>query len=257
MEQAVTLADHDIDLPHLPIADDLFGQVISDHFAGHPGDYYLRRDDNYLERDNSARYFRSWEQMPAHHRCLISHARGQVLDLGAGAGQHALVLQQRGVEVTAIDHSARAIAVCKARGVQHALVMEAFALEFAPESFDTVLMMNNNLGMTGSIDGLRQLLQQLHSLVRPGGQLLTDFTDYTNTHERAHLSYHRLNQARGCYPGVVRMRVEYDGHCSELFDWLLIKLGDLRAICAETGWHIARCVQVNAGTSYAIGITRD
>ncbi|HEX2950594.1 MAG TPA: class I SAM-dependent methyltransferase, partial [Armatimonadota bacterium] len=144
---AVALAERESVLPLLPVEQDLFGEVIFDHFAGRPGDYYMRRDDNFLERDSSARYFRSWEQMPAHHRCLLSHAQGHVLDLGAGAGQHALVLQERGVTVTAIDQSSRAIEVCRARGVHDARVMEAFSMDFAPESFDTVLLMNNNLGI--------------------------------------------------------------------------------------------------------------
>jgi hypothetical protein len=53
----IALAEEPCTLPCLPLDPDLFGQVIDDHFHGRPGDYYLRRDDNVLERDSSARYF--------------------------------------------------------------------------------------------------------------------------------------------------------------------------------------------------------
>ena len=246
-------------LPQLPLERDLFGRVIFDHFQGRPGDYYLRRDDNFLERDTSARYFRSWEEMPSHQRCLLNHARGRVLDIGAGAGQHACVLQERGLAVTAIDASPLAIEVCRARGLHDARVMEAQEMDFPAQSFDTVLMMNNNLGIGGSPGGLRGLLLHLHELVAPGGVILTDKRECECTAVNpTHARYQRWNVERGWYPGSQRLRVEYDGHCGEEFDWLMITLHDLRDLCKETGWRIARCVQVNAGDAmYAIGMERE
>jgi SAM-dependent methyltransferase len=253
---ATAVVDREFEIPQLPLVEDLFGQVLVDHHAGHPGDYYLRRDDNRVERDQSAGYFRAWEQMPAYQRCLLAHATGRVLDLAASAGQHALALQQRGLTVTAVDASPRAIAVCQARGVQDARVMEAGGLTFAPASFDSVLLLGNSLGVAGTPDGLRALLSDLHRVVSPGGQLLADFTDYSSTNDPSHLRYHRRNLALGRYPGCMRLRVEYQGSCGPEFNWLCMNLGDLRDICAETGWKVARCVQVNADASYAIGFTR-
>jgi len=92
--------------------------------------------------------------------------------------------------------------------------------------------------------------------VRPGGQILTEFHDHTATHDATHLRYQQWNLARGRYPGTVIMRVEYGGCCSPFFDWLLPKLGDLRAICAGAGWRVARCVQLMTDSTYAVGIER-
>ena len=75
--------------------------------------------------------------------------------------------------------------------------MDARALEFADASFDTALLLGNTLGIAGTPDGLRALLTRLHAIVRPGGQLLVDFTDYTATSDAGHLRYHRRNRARG------------------------------------------------------------
>lgn len=254
---AVALADCEPALPQLPLEPDLFGRVLYDVHEGRGSEYYLRRDDNFLERDSSARYFYSWEKMPSHHRCLLNHARGRVLDVGAGAGQHTLVLQQRGLEAIAVDSSPLAVDVCRQRGVVDARVIDAAALEFPAESFDTILLMNNNMGIGGTPEGLRDLLLSLHRITKPGGQILADFTDYTATMEPNHLRYHRRNIAQGRYPGSIHLRVEYEGKRGPDFDWLLITLGDLRTLCEETGWHIARCVQVNSGPLYAVGIAKD
>jgi len=117
---AVAQPDLQPAVPRLPLDTDLFGRVLRDYYRGASSEYFVRRDDNYGDRDSTACYFRSWEELPAHQRCLLNHARGQVLDIGAGAGQHTLALQERGLKVTAIDKSPLAIDVCRARGVRDA-----------------------------------------------------------------------------------------------------------------------------------------
>ena len=52
-----------------------------------------------------AHLFRSQNEMPLLEQKALSLARGRILDVGAGAGCHALALQQRGMEVKAIDIS--------------------------------------------------------------------------------------------------------------------------------------------------------
>ena len=253
----VQVAEMERPLPRLPLEPDLFGRVLWDYFSEKSSEYYLRRDDNYLERDTSARYFRTWEQMPAHHRCLLSHARGVVLDLGAGAGQHTLALQQHGLMVTAVDASPLAIALCRARGVHDACVLNAQALDLPDGSVDSVLLMGNNLGLAGTPEGLRALLLRLHAIVRPGGQILTDTRGYAALPDPSRLRYARWNMTRGRYVGSIRQRVEYDGKRGPEFDWLQIPPTELRDLCRQTGWRIARCVQVDDGVTFAICIGRE
>ena len=243
-------------LPSLPLDTDLFGRILADHHAGRPGDFYQRRDDNHVDRDHSERYFRTPAQLPPHQQCLLLHAAGRVLDFGAGAGQHALALQARGLAVTAIDSSPLAIDVCRRRGVRDARVADGLALHGTPGSFDTVLMLGNSLGIAGTPDGLRALFTRLHRLVAPGGQMLAEIIDYTATYEPLHLRYHTWNRSRGRYPGALGLRLEYAGHRGPTFDWLLISFTDLRQIAAQTGWKVARCVQVMAEATHAIGLVR-
>lgn len=239
-------------LPRLPLEPDLFGDLLRDHQQGRPSDYFLRRDDNYLERENSARYFRRWAEMMPHQRCLLSHAAGKVLEVGTGAGQYALALQQCGMAVTAIDSSAGAVSVCRQRGIRDVRLLDARALDFPEMRYDTILCMGHNLGLTGTPAGLRRLLRDLRALVTPQGQLLAEFADYAGTYEQAHLRYHRHNRSLGAYPGTIRLRMEYAGLRGPDFEWLLITLEDFRSLCVETGWHIRRCIQVDDQATYAI-----
>ena len=61
---------------------------------------------------------------------------------GAGAGSHALWLQKRGLEVTAIDISRKAVTVMKERGVEKAVQADIY--QFKPATkFDTILLLMN------------------------------------------------------------------------------------------------------------------
>lgn len=240
--------------PVMPLEHDLFGRALQNYTAGCGSHFFIRRDDNMVDRDELARYCGTWEQMPEHQRCLLKHARGRVLDFGAGAGQHTLALQQRGVDVTAIDISPRAVELCRSRGVRDVRLIDGRAPDFSEASFDTIFFLGNNMGIAGTPEGLFALLSRLRRVIRPGGQILTELTDYTATHNPTNLRYHKWNQARGRYPGSVRLRVEYDGHCGPWIDWLLPKLSDFRRIAVETDWKITRCIQVTTGVTYAIGM---
>ena len=51
-------------------------------------------------------------------RWRIREAKGKVLDVGAGSGCHSLVLQEKGIDVTAIDISPLSVETTKERGVK-------------------------------------------------------------------------------------------------------------------------------------------
>src|SRR5690606_38657314 len=85
--------------------------------------------------------FREPSQMPEREQFALAQARGRILDVGAGAGSHALAFQLAGQDVTALEISEAAVAVQLARGVQNTLPGDFFTL--SPQPFDTLLLLMN------------------------------------------------------------------------------------------------------------------
>ena len=62
--------------------------------------------------------FRKYKAMPEIERKALDMATGKTLDVGAGSGCHSLVLQEKGIDVTAIDISPLSVQTMKERGVK-------------------------------------------------------------------------------------------------------------------------------------------
>ncbi len=105
---------------------------------------------------------------------LLAPARGErLLEIGCGPGVAAAELAAAGCEVTALDHSAKAIAAAAARlGGRAQLICGALETTDLPAAaFDAVLAINVNLFWTTDGRGLAALRRTL----APGGRLALVF----------------------------------------------------------------------------------
>ena len=174
-----------------------------------------------------ATYFRSWADMPELERIALQECRGRVLDIGAGAGSHALELQKRGLEVTALDISPEAVGVMKERGVKAAVAGDIF--HFSDGRYDTLLLLMNGIGLVATTDGLRQFLHHIKNLLRPGGQLLFDSSDVSYLYEDSLMPEDH-------YYGEITCRYGYKAKKTDPFSWLYIDYELLKKISREEGW---------------------
>ena len=137
----------------------------------------IRVDSNYTEDEeiDPAWFFRSFLDMPELEKTALDLCRGKILDVGAGAGCHALVLQEKGLEVVALEQSEPAVEVLLKRGVHK--VSHGNIFEFNEGRFDTILLLMNGAGIAGTISGLNSLLVHLRTLLAKGGPcvLFLDF----------------------------------------------------------------------------------
>jgi len=103
---------------------------------------------------------------------VCSQAEGDVLEIAVGTGRN-LAVYEPGVRLTAIDFSPAMLAVARARA-RHThpnadlRVGDAQALEFADETFDTVVI---TLALC-SIPDDRRAVAEAWRMLRPGGRLL-------------------------------------------------------------------------------------
>jgi SAM-dependent methyltransferase len=175
-------------------------------------------------------YFRSMEEMPELEWIALQQCRGKILDIGAGAGSHALALQQLGQDVTALEISPLASEVIKARGVKKVLCEDVFRLANR-KKYDTLLLMMNGIGLTGTLAGLRDFLRTSRALLRPGGHLVFDSCDIVYL-------YGRTPPPPPGYYGELLYRYEYRRQLSDPFNWLFIDRKTLAGITAAEGWQM-------------------
>jgi 2-polyprenyl-3-methyl-5-hydroxy-6-metoxy-1,4-benzoquinol methylase len=88
------------------VEQDAFGRALLDHLNGHDAHSIIERDDGFVDLDGGpAVYFEDYPKWATIERRAMRYVRGDVLDIGCGAGRVALYLQERGHEVTGIDVS--------------------------------------------------------------------------------------------------------------------------------------------------------
>jgi SAM-dependent methyltransferase len=173
----------------------------------------------------------------------------RLLDVGAGAGRGALALQERGQQVTALDVSAGAVAVCRRRGVRdvyHGTIRQAAADGLAGV-FDSALLLGNNIGLLGSRENAVPFLAALGRLIKPGGVVAGLIVDPYETAQPVHLAYHERNRQLGRLPGQLTIRVRYQNLATPWFDWLCASPDELTALAEAARWKASTAY---GGSSY-------
>ena len=191
--------------------------------------------------------FRSIQEMPVLEQKALQLAKGRVLDIGAGAGCHALALQEKGLAVKAIDISPLSCEAMKLRGVKDAECINLFDLHLSSgnhsgenqeqfeSGFDTILLLMNGTGIAGKIEHLPALFQRLKALLNPGGQILIDSSDLNYIYENEDGSFDiNLN---GAYYGEVDYQMIYKNVKGDRFDWLYVDFPLLKSIAETYGLH--------------------
>lgn len=164
----------------------------------------------------------------------LALCRGRVLDLGGGTGVHALLLQERGHAVTAIDVEGAAVGIMLRRGVRDARQADLFTFEGG--AFDTVLAICNGLDKVGCLSDLPRFLHRMRALLAPGGQLLVDSFDLRVGADEAAKARMAEKTALGRYFGEVDLRLSYGGLTGPCFSVLHVDETTLAQVAEAAGF---------------------
>jgi len=206
---------------------DVLGQAIYDHHTQNsPGELWIHNTYGPKEAMPIDAYFREEDDMPDLEWLALNECRGRVLDVGAGAGSHALQLQERGFEVKAIDISPLAVKVMQERGVKNAATQDIFTYD--GEQFDTILLLMNGIGLAGDIENLNKLLAIFKNMMAKGGQLLFDSSDIAYLYEG--------NLPADKYYGEITYQYEYKNQKTPWFKWLYIDEHKLTEVALSAGF---------------------
>lgn len=187
-----------------------------------------------------AHLFREEDEMGELELKALDLSKGRVLDVGAGAGCHALALQERGLMVTAIDVSPLSVDVMANSGVEDARLENLYDTKL-DEKFDTILMLMNGSGIIGKIANMPQFFARIDQLLAEGGQVLLDSSDLIFLFEDEDGGVDV--DLAGDYYGEVDFTMQYKNIKGETFDWLYVDFDTLAFHAQENGFEVEMVAQ--------------
>lgn len=214
---------------------DIFGRCCLDYFAGDK-DAKIIVNTDIAETDElpAEHLFRDFENMPSHEQAALQQARGDILDIGACAGSHALYLQELGYNVTALDISKGCCEVMQKRGVKNVVCGDIF--KFSGKTYDSILLLMNGIGIAGNLPKLPELLDHLRTLLNPGGKIIFDSSDlqYLYLEEDGSISIPLTDR----YYGELIYNLEYKGKQSGEFKWFFVDPYTIEAVAGECNFKM-------------------
>ncbi|MDT0556703.1 class I SAM-dependent methyltransferase [Patiriisocius hiemis] len=207
---------------------DVLGNALLDFYNGNYTEDIITETSVTEEDELPLPYlFRSFKEMPPLEQKALQLAKGKVLDVGCGAGSHALYLQQKKHPITAIDISKGAIEVSKKRGVIDARKIDL--LELNNEQFDTILLLMNGTGVFQKLEQIDTYLNHLKKLLSPKGQILIDSSDLQYLYPEGQNGGIWVPQDH--YYGELEFTMSYKGETTEPFNWLYLDQKIFKEAC--------------------------
>jgi len=229
------------------------GLAIRDYFNGDKeAGIIIHSSDGDTEEVEVSIFFREFPYIPLIEKAALDLCYGDVIDVGAGAGCHSLELQNRGMNVAAIDVLPDVVDIMKARGVRDARLGDFWELK--DERFDTVLMLMNGIGIVGDLEGLKVFLGRAGDLIKPGGQIVFDSIDLRCEKPEGAENGSSQSQSvsgdsakEGRYFGEIEYRIEYKGVIYPPFQWLFVDAQTLRDYASSSGWKFEHVMKFENG----------
>lgn len=222
---------------------DLFGKALLDYQNGNYTEDLITSTNISDEDHLPLPYlFRSYKEMPKLEQKALQLSKGKVLDVGCGSGSHSLYLQEKGLDVYAIDISQGAIEVSKKRGV---LNVELKDILNETKTFDTILLLMNGTGIFKELEQVAKYLKHLKSLLNPNGQILIDSSDIKYMYEDEDGGLWVDTNAN--YYGELDYYLSYKNEDEEPMKWLYLDFENLKFACESVG---LKCNKVMDGEHY-------
>ncbi|GAB1857700.1 methyltransferase domain-containing protein [Flavobacteriaceae bacterium MHTCC 0001] len=212
---------------------DIFGKALLDYHNGHYTEDIITSTSISSEDVLPLPYlFREFSEMPKLEQKALQLAKGKVLDVGCGAGNHSLYLQEKGFDVKAIDISKGAIDVAKNRGVLRTDVLDILD---ETEKFDTILLLMNGTGIFQELKQVAKYLKHLKTLLNPNGQILIDSSDIKYMYDDDLDSYRDWIDTNADYYGELDYFISYKGEKEVPMKWLYLDFETLKLACEAVG----------------------
>ncbi|WP_436346244.1 class I SAM-dependent methyltransferase [Natronorubrum sp. FCH18a] len=238
------------------VSTDPLGRAMLAYHRDEPGRLSYR-DGSDVRDGNVAKFYfsgaESWdrETIEALER-LIGHE--PVLDVGCGAGKHLLWMAERDVAAVGVDASPNAVRTARERGLEDVHVGDMFELPVA-SAFGAVHAVGTQLGLGGSLAGIRTLLAEFARVTDDTGVAVVDNYDPTRLDE-AFLGY-RSDPREGVAHRCFHLEFEREGDDDRLeravgrtLHFLLCAPPRLREATIGTPWDVRDVLSADGTAHY-------
>ncbi len=210
---------------------DIYGTFLKDYLKnGETETVWLHNSYAEAEEMPVDIFFRKEYELSDLELLALRLCKGKVLDIGAGAGSISLILQKRGVDVTAIEISPGACEVMHMRSIKKIVNQDIFT--YQKETFDTLLLVMNGIGFCQYVDQVEVFLKHAKTLLNPGGQILFDSSDVSYLYEN------KPYQDFG-YFGEIDYQYEYKGNKGQWFTWIYLERELMQEIAEKCGYQMS------------------
>jgi SAM-dependent methyltransferase len=194
---------------------DLFGKALLAYTKGDRTDFYFEDSTGQKYNEDIAKFFREKKAYYPLERKIVSLSKGEILDIGCGTGGFIPGLMKRG-KVLGIDNSKIMIDICKKRGIRNVRFADIYRWK-TKKKFDTICLLDENIGITESVKGLKILLKKLATILKKDRQILANIEDIIDNYE------------------IWRARCVWKGEKGKYFRWIRFNSQFLVKLCGDLG----------------------
>lgn len=184
-------------------------------------------------------FYRPKSEMPLLEQTALAKAKGKILDIGAGVGCHALILQEEGFDVDAIEQSEVFCSIMKERGVENVICKSVWSYN-PQQQYNTIYLLMNGIGIAENIDSLTNFVSLLKTFLAPDGVIYLDSADIDYLYDEL------PSKQEIPYYGEIEYQVSYQNNFDQPFEWLFIDFETLKETASSLGLHASKVKEGNA-----------
>lgn len=212
---------------------DPFGRAIRDHYLGDRETPLIDRDGKEVREHSIEEWYFGDHDEDAWRDAWMD---GPLIDLGAGVGRDTLYYQDY-FEAVAIEVSDYLVETMQDRGVKDARLADMFSLRdhFSRDRFHSAHSIGTQIGLAGSMSGVREFLDDLAYVTTPDATAV--FDNYApETEATKSMFAYREDPMPGLAYRI--FHCEYEGEAGRTLLFRVFSVDRLREATIGTPWEV-------------------
>jgi|694.fasta_scaffold135856_3 SAM-dependent methyltransferase len=203
---------------------DFFAKAVIELYEKKKVDFYFEFGDGIREDHNLSRYLRTkFEELSQTEQKLISLCSGNILDVGSATGYYLPFMKEKG-SILGLELSKDLVKFGNQHFSKDLVCGDFFNYNFTSK-FDTITLLENNLGICKTEEGLFKMIEIFDQILEPTGQILIITRKYNRSFSNS-------------YKNIVTLTPYLNGQKGGSFDWITFDEEYLKDIFLKKGFKV-------------------